>query len=255
MTTPTPLLPATVFDATPSNPIGYGLYQAAFLDPTESLRLDGGAEIRQINAGGHGTWPTGCTDPDDDAEKTPDRSAAFDEFASVIVWAADGCFLVGETDAEVAARAAQLLRIYEPIEAEEHTAAMLMDRATAPPGGGAPSVGSELEIAVGTLDEALADSGIAGVIHAARRWAAPAHRLVTETGGRLYTPGGNLWAFGGGYSALGNTLYATGPVTVRRSPVSANLGHDVRHNLRLAVSERTVNVSWELGAVYSVPVA
>lgn len=251
MTSPTRVtMPRIQYEATPANPHTGGLYSAATLTTlADPDRLDGGVEVTPVNEGGHGFWDTGCGPQDDEAAvKAGDRPAR-DSGDSTIVWAADDCSLIGNSAEEAEARAAQLLRLYEPVDVEVHTAPRLLlaagTAATAPVGDDA------FAKAVGALEATLGLTGTSGVIHASRAMAAVAAKhglLVASASGRLTTPLGNAWAFGAGYGALGTTLVATGPVTVRRSSVTANNVVNTRQNERTAIAERIVNVVWELGA-------
>lgn len=255
MTAPTRTqLPARQYDATAANPHTGGLYTAATIEPTDDERLDGGVEVTPVNeaTAGHGYWDTGCGPQDDPAASKEGERAGRVYSPSLIVWAADDCSLIANSAEEARARAAQLLRLYEPLDVEADTATRLLaaagTAATAPTATYAPA----FVLAVGAVEAALGRTGVAGVIHASRDLAAAAAHfglIVNGPGGRLTTPLGNAWAFGGGYDALGSTLVGTGPVTVRRSSVTARDTFEHRQNQRTAIAERTINVSWELATV------
>lgn len=255
MTAPTrTLMPARQYDAVAANPQTGGLYTAATIEPTEDERLDGGVEVTPVNeaSSGHGYWDTGCGPQDDpDAEKSGERAARV-YAPSLIVWAADDCSLIANSSEEARARAAQLLRLYEPLDVEAATATRLLADAGAAATAPTATFTPAFVAAVGAVEAALGRTGVPGVIHASRSLAATAAHyglIVSGPGGRMNTPLGNAWAFGGGYDALGTTLVGTGPVTVRRSSITARDAVEHRQNQRTAVAERTINVSWELTTV------
>ncbi|MET8795235.1 hypothetical protein ABZV91_02030 [Nocardia sp. NPDC004568] len=119
-----------------------------------------------------------------------------------------------QIESEVLARAVHTRELTEPLLVESAFAARMLSDA------GAPAVVPDLGSAIGVLEEFLGEQGYQGVIHAARRWAAPASRYTwTNQGGPFFsTPLAHRWAFGGGYAdVLENTLVATGPVHVWRN--------------------------------------
>lgn len=243
----TPVVPALVVDSAPANPQTGGLYTAATMNNIPApARLDFGVETVQYSVGAHGTWVTGCEQPADDAVKGGARGDN-QLSPSWAVWAADDCSLVGSSEDEAKKRASALLKIYEPVDVEKLLADALLDEAGTPQS--TATAPDPIVAALGAIEEALGETGVAGVIHARRGLASLAakHGLVIPGSvGKLLTPMGNVWAFGGGYGALGNTLVGTGPVTVHRSPEIANVGLGARRNERLAVAEREVSVAWEI---------
>lgn len=242
-------MPALQVEAAPANPYTGGLFSAASVETVpDPPRLDGGLEVTPVNFGGHGTWPTGC-DPDDEGLSKDGPREGRNFHPSLIVWAADDCGLIGNSREESEARAQQLLRLYEQVDTEEHTAPRLLAAAGTP---ATVATGDEpIVMSLGALEAALAlQTGAAGVIHADRRWAPyfAAKGQVVSVAGRLQTPLGNVWAFGAGYGALGDTLVATRPVSVRKSSISVNTVAETRRNERSSVAERYIAVSWEQGA-------
>lgn len=242
-------MPARQFDAVPANPAPGGLFTAATVENVdEPTRMEGGVEVTPVNEGGHGFWEPSCPDPDNTASSG--ERVGRTRSPSLIVWAQDDCGLLGNSKEEALARASQILRLTEVIDTEEHTAARLLVSAGTP--ATAPTGADVFATAVGNLEQALGVTGVNGIIHARRGLAAIAARyglIVQGAGGKLMTPLGNTWAFGGGYESLGDNLVATGPVTVRKGPVSTFESVAHRHNDRMAIAERLINVSWELTTV------
>ena len=231
-----------------ANPITTGtLYTAATVTELGNpARIDGGARIEQTNAGeGYGTWELECPTPADATEKRGERAAAL-EFPAFAAWAVDECSLVGTSEQEARDLAAQKLRLNEERIVSERFAETLLDHA-----GSAATADGGIVGAVAALEELLGESGIRGVIHAARRHVATAaDKGMVDRGsaGRLETPGGHAWAFGLGYRGLGSTLVATGPVTIFRTPVAVTPGIDHRQNERTALAEREILPTYELFA-------
>lgn len=246
MTAPTQTYPALELTAVPANPIATGtLYSAATLtDLADPARIDGGARIEQINCGdAQGTWPLDCPTPSDVGDKTGDRAGSL-SFPAFAVWAVDECSLVGTSEADARARAAQRLRLVEQVEVGREFAATLLDKA------GAPATAASIRVALGALEEQLGDLGVrGGVIHASRRLF-PLLNPFVERGanGRLETKLGTAWAFGPGYGSLGDTLVATGPVTIYRTPIAPSIGLGARQNDRTALAEREVLPTFECAA-------
>ena len=247
----TSLYPALERRAAPANPLAVGtLYVAATVaDLAAPSRIDGGVNIEQVNCGeSAGVWPLDCPPPDDAGElRGGDRAAAL-TFDAYGVWAADECSLVGATEQEARERAMQRLRLTE----ERVVSAAFADRLLADAGTAATAPGDGIVGAVGALEEALAEGGLPGVIHAARHhlaYAANKGLVVRVQGGRLETPGGNVWAFGTGYGELGATLVGTGPVTIFRSDVQVDVGMNHGQNERTAVAQRAVVPTYECAAI------
>lgn len=246
MTAPTQTYPALELTAAPANPVATGtLYSAATLrDLASPARIDGGARIEQINASeAHGTWPLDCPTPGDVGEKSGERAGAL-TFPAFAVWAVDECSLVGTSEDEARDRAAQTLRLTEQADVGREFAATLLDRA------GTPATAAAVEVALGSLEEALGDLGVRGVLHAPRRLYPVLEKYIERgSNGRLETKMGNLWAFGPGYVALGDTIVATGPVTIYRTPVEQTIGLSARQNERTALAEREVLPTYEIAAI------
>lgn len=241
-------MPPVEFDAPAVNPAGLGLYEAAtVINTSRPSRILAGVNVRPYNCSdAYGTWPTDpCADPDPELRKWGVRPEPGDTYEPVQPWAYDECG-PATTDQEASARAAQTLRLKEPLLVESAFATRLLADANALPGA-IPTVPT-LGEAIGFLEEALGEEGYLGYIHAARRWAAPAtaYRWDNQTGAVLKTPLRHSWVFGGGYaSVLGDTLIATGPVFVWRDEQTVQTTFDHRVNLRVAVAERTVVVGYE----------
>ncbi|WNM68771.1 major capsid pentamer protein [Gordonia phage Soos] len=250
MTAPVDLkIPPYVFEAPFANPIVGGLYAAA---TTQTLndppRLAFGLEIWPSNCGEVQRFdPTCGADNDDKAEKGDTAKAVFETTGIV---ASDECML-GRTDDESQRRASQTLRLREQPEVEDWFASVLLAKAGTPATAQGTGVAA-LVAAVGSIELALGQRGVPGVIHASASLAALAvHAQIAKpsTGGKYLSPLGHTWAFGGGYGDLGNTIVGTGPVYVIQSSVVTGIGREVRRNTRLAIAEREVAVGFECAAV------
>lgn len=238
--------PALLVDAVPGTPAPTGLYSAAtVLDLADPTRIDGGVRVIQLNCGRAAQWQPGCG-PQDDPTATKDSGprAVDAEFPTTIVYATDDCGLVASSEDEAVTRARQIMRLQEGIQVERHAAGQLLELAGTPATAPAGPVG--LKLAVGAIEQALGETGMYGVIHAPRRFAALlSDFIVPAANGVLRTKLGNYWAFGTGYEELGENIVGTGPVTVRRGPISTYSTVEHRQNERTAVAEREVNTSWE----------
>lgn len=244
-------MPLVQFDEPTFNPHTGGLFTAATVETSDAFdRAQGGIETTALNSGGHGYWDTGCGPQDDpDQVKQGVRPGRYSS-DSMIVWAADDCGLIGNSVEESKARAQQILRLYEEMDAEAATVPVLLDKAGTP--ATAPTGADAFVLAVGAIEQALGKTGVAGVIHARRGLAALAARsglVVSNSAGKLTTPLGNTWAFGAGYDELDNTLVGTGPVLVRKGPVFVQEAVAHRKNERTAIAERLINVTWALTTV------
>lgn len=232
---------AVIYRPPLANPSPGGLYQAATILPGD--RLFDGVRVISMNCGPSWIWPIHCEDPvPDPSPKGEDpRAADLDPFEGDVIGTHDNCGLA-VPEAEARQRAEQLLRLHEPVRVEQQVTPKLLAAAGAPatPTGGI--VG-----AVAALEEAVAEFGFTGVIHAAPHVAALAHaaQLVTRQGALAVSPSGHRWAFGSGYAGLGETLVLTGPVAIHQGPVIVAEGLDVQHNDRLNTAEREVVVTWE----------
>lgn len=256
MTAPNP--PAVFYEAPAANPAGLGLLEAATpgtLSTDQLRRLASGVEVRTPNCGtAFGTWDVRyCYVAPDGTVKNGDRPADAPAFEPVLTWAYDECD-PQESDEQVEARARQLHRLHDPLLVESHFAERVLADADAPTAVG------DIVAAVSALEEDLGDTGMLGVIHASRRFAAYAAQaeLIVRSGALLKTPLGHTWVFGAGYAGvLGNTLVATGPVTSFRPEAWTRFALEPSINRRLAVVERLSVVTYECfaGAVTVTPPA
>lgn len=242
MSTPV-LRPPRVVDAPAANPAAHqGLYTAAtVVDVPDPARLSFGLTVRQTNCLATGRWAPGCIDPDAAARKDGRRAADKDSLTTV-VYAAYRCRQEGITPTELTELSAQAMRLREHIEVEDFIAPRLLTDA-APVGAALP-----LARALGAVEEAIAGTGMTGVVHAPvslAAAAAAAHLLVPNATGQLTTPLGNRWAFGAGYGDLGPTLVGTGPAWVWRSTINTVAAWNMPTGEQLVVAEREVSVSWE----------
>ncbi len=232
---------AEVYTPPPANPSPGGLYSVAAL--INSSRLAQDVVVETWNCGPSWVWPISCNaEAPDPSPKGAEPRNDWDEhvFTGDVIGADDNCSaLVPEAEAQQ--RAEQLLRLQEPVKVEQQLVSRLLAMADTP----ADVTG--LVAAVGALEEAVAEFGFSGVIHAAPHLAAALQnaQLVTRSGQYLLSPSGHRWAFGSGYSDLGETLVATGPVAVHQGPIVFTHGPDYPTNQRLSVAEREVLVSWE----------
>ncbi|WP_020109607.1 hypothetical protein [Nocardia sp. 348MFTsu5.1] len=226
-----------------ASPTPSGLWRVA----TGPLRLPehawSGIAVKPVNAGGgFGTWEMDpCYAPlDPDARKDGERPAPLEPFFPLVTWGFDECD-PQETDEQVLVQARQNQRLGEPTAVEADFAARLMIDAV--------DLGSVADIvgAVSVLEAAMAGHRQVGVLHAGAQWAGAAHRDKVATGSPIArSPLGHSWAFGGGYVAgLGDTLVITGPVTIWTGPVFERTAVDPYKNVRSAVVERAVAVSYE----------
>lgn len=264
MTTPTPVLAPVYFDAPLVNPAPLGLYPATQWTeegdgPTRWL--DSGVEVRGMNypdGQASGVWGADwCTPPAlDGPRKEGERPGILDPFPAITVWAYDECDLTAPSRAEVRARAAQVFRLEEQTAVEREVAERLLIDAAATPEG--ITSAADLTLAVGQLEAAFALTNTVGLIHAGIQWLAPLTeaRLVSRTGTSWTSPAGHRWVFGGGYvEGLDDTLVATSPTFGWRNSVQVRETIDERHNLFVAIAERSLVVGYEalVGAVAITP--
>ncbi|OBF93045.1 hypothetical protein A5773_20065 [Mycobacterium sp. 852014-52450_SCH5900713] len=253
VTTYTEMLPVP-FTAPLMNPAPNGLYAATLWaeegdGPTRWL--DSGVEIRGANYSdgqASGVWDADwCTPPAlDGPRKSGDRPGILDPFAPMTIWSYDECDLTQPSRAEVRSRAAQTLRLEEQTAAEREFSARLLADAAALPGGIASA--ADLVLAVGQLEAAFGLTNTVGFIHAGTQWLAPLTeaRLVSRTGTSWTSPAGHRWVFGGGYvDGLEDTLVATSPTFGWRNSVQVREAIDERHNLFLAIAERSLVIGYE----------
>ncbi|QTI66870.1 hypothetical protein [Gordonia polyisoprenivorans] len=250
MTTPTPqTLNPVEFDAPLINPAPDGLYAAtSFLaqGATDVPRwLASGVRVRPHNYGGEeafGVWDAPwCGDPGDSI-KDGERPGLPDPFDPYTVWAFDMCDLTVPSQAEVRERAAQNLRLIEPVAVErEFAARLLVDAGTA-------EAATDIVEAVGHIEAEFAKTNTVGVIHASAGLAAHADRygLIIRNGGTLKSPMGHTWVFGGGYvEGLGHTIVGTSPTFGWRNTVEVRETIEERYNQFVVVAERSVVVGYE----------
>lgn len=235
---------AEVYAPPPANPSPGGLYSvAALTDAGDPSRLAQNVVVETWNCGTAWVWPIDCKadDPDPSPKGAEPRNDwGSHEFTGDVIGADDNCSaLVPEEEAQ--GRAKQLLRLQEPVKVEQQLTSRLLAMA------GTPTDVTGLVAAVGALEEAVAEFGFTGVIHAAPHLAAALQnaQLVTKSGQYLLSPSGHRYAFGSGYADLGETLVATGPVAVHQGPIVFNHGPNYPTNQRLSVAEREVLVTWE----------
>jgi hypothetical protein len=252
-TTETGTLAPVQFDAPLANPAPGGLYAAtSWTDEPAGgpLRwLADGVVVRPHNYGGEnafGVWAADwCASPDDLAEgdvKDGVRPTIPDSFVPVTVWAYDECDMTAPSQAEIRERAAQNLRLLEPLAVErEFAARALLD-------AGTPTSADDLVDAVARLEAAFAKTNTVGLVHASPAVAATAdrHNLIRRSGGALRTPLGHRWVLGGGYvDGLGGKLVATGPTFGWRGDVTTIETTKAQHNVHAAIAERSVVVGYE----------
>lgn len=240
----TPGLPPITITEPPGTPHAGGLYSAATIDERRDDRLAGGALLESPDDGAHGQWPAGCLPDDfDDVKGGAEDCPPLTPFPATVVWASDQRMLVGVTEEDARLAAARTLLVKEQVDAEAHTAALLVERAGTP----ATAVGTGADALVAALGAVEAALGKTGVIHAPRAIGslAASKGLLVEKSGKYHTPLGNRWAFYvGGATDLAGLLVATGPVTVTRGPVVPSLAVESRKNRRLAIAERHIVVTW-----------
>lgn len=254
-----PVLLPVRFDPPRITPLPRGLFAATTwtdADPGDPIRwLAEGVEFDLVNYGGDeafGVWGANwCAEPDDltgDDVKEGTRADGLDPFAAMTVWAFDACDLRAPSRAAVRQRAERVLALREQTAVERQFAIRLAEDA------GAPAEVADIVAAVGILDNALTDSGSAGMIHAPATLAASAadRSLLIRDGGVLRTPLGHRWVFGSGYlGELDNTLVATSSTFGWRNPAAVREVVKVEWNLAVAIAERSFVVGYEalLGAV------
>lgn len=249
----TPVLQAVIYDAPLVNPSPQGLYAATtWTETTGPPRwLAEGVQIRPWNYGGENAfgvwdadWCAGPTGSDEGDLKTGVRPDMHPEpFPAITVWAYDECDLTAPSQAEVRARAQQVLRLEEQTAVERSFAGRLLSDAAA---AGIASR-STLAEAVGYLEGQLAKTNTVGVIHAGAQWAAVGGPdVVLSSGTALRSQLGHKFVFGGGYvEGLGDVLVATSPVFGWRDAVAVRETVDAQRNTFVAVAERSVVIAYE----------
>lgn len=259
ITTETGLLPE-VFTPPLINPRGGGLFAATNWTEQDGPPrwLGAGMAFRRSvtgNFGGDsssGVWGASwCASPDElgaDDVKDGARPDDPDAFTAVTTWAFDSCDLSAPSQAEVADRARQVLRMREPVL----VAAEFASRITAD--AGTPASAGDLVAAVAEVEDALAEANVQGYIHVGPRVlpALVAGRLVFRTETGLRTASGNAVVVDGGYrETLGaDLLVATSAPLGWRTQVDVTTSEKPEHNIFVALAERSVVVGVEavLGA-------
>ena len=249
-----PLLAPVRFDSPLVAPAANGLYSAiTWTDEPGPLRfMDSGVQIRPWNyngdiSGGNtfGVWDEPwCTGPESgsDALKAGERPDMDpDPFLPLTVWAYDQCDLTRPSQAEVLARAQQILRLNEQTAVETSFGTRMLDDADT-----IASAGTLAE-AVAYLEGELAKANIVGQIHAAADLASlMGTDLIISSGAGKRSMLGHAYVFGGGYiTSLGTTLVATSTTYGWRDAVAVRSTVDQQNNVFAAVAERTVVVGYE----------
>lgn len=243
----------------------YGLFSAATVLEDMEPRAFNGVEYTTLFDPGLNLYPlSDCepgqppTNPPKDGQRSWGTATA-DPFA---VYAAETCWPGGDTPTQARDRLRERL-----LRGERHTVEAAVDSGHA---GATPYLrhpdtvlaapdALPLELAVGVLEQHLAQAGTSGVIHAPR-WSAPLmHALgVKPEGPRMRTLLGTPVAFGSGYSGAPPAdmdddghlwLYATGPLTIRRSTIIEPATWDTgafnpRTNSPFLLAERVYVVDW-----------
>lgn len=249
MTTPVPqTLNPIELDAPLVNQSPNGLYTVTtFLSQASEVPrwLASGVRVRPHNYGGEdafGVWDAPwCGDPGDSI-KDGDRPGLPDPFDPYTVWAYDMCDLTLPSQAEVRERAAQNLRLIEPVAIErEFAARLLVDAGTA-------ASATDLVAAVGHIEAQFAKINTTCIIHASASLAAHADRygLIIRNGGQLKSPMGHTWVFCGGYvDGLGDTIVGTSPTFGWRNNAEIRETIEKRYNQFVSIAERSVVIGYE----------
>lgn len=253
VTTHSEMLPVR-FDAPLQNPAPGGLYpHVSWIEvgDDEAARHLTGVEVRPAgNFPGDqvGAWDVPWCDVPalDGPRKDGERADALDPFEPVTLWAFDSCDLTAPSRREVEQRAAQALRVREPVVVARHLAArLLLDAADLGP---TPAV-ADVVAALSVIEGDLAEANVLGYVHASPEWlpVLASAQLLTRSGTRWTTPGGHALIFDGGYRAgLGDTLVATSaPLFGWRDAPQVRTAIDERHNVFAAVAERTAVIGYE----------
>lgn len=103
--------------------------------------------------------------------------------------------------------------------------------------------------ALAHIEAEFAEANVLGYVHASPAWLPVfvAAQLITRSGAKWTTPGGHALVFDGGYRAgLAGTIVATSaPLFGWRDVPQVRTALDERHNLYVAVAERSVLVGYE----------
>lgn len=237
-----------IFDTPLVAPLSIGLYPATRWSEVKgpSRFLLAGVHFNTHSYGGEdafGVWGAGwCGDPGSD-RKGGNRPGWLDPFDPITVWAYDQCDLSAPSRAEVQARAAQNMRLLEPVAVEREFASRLLADA------GTPASADDLVTAIARLESELAKSNTAGLIHASPSWRSFAARdnLLIQSNGIPRTPGGHIWVFGGGYvDGLDSTLVASSPTYGWRDQTQLRETFDSDElNTYAVIAERNVLIGYE----------
>lgn len=254
----TPVLLPVQFEPPLINPSPNGLFAATdWQVPADVGTSTEGDAVRHLNGvtfrpqgnyggeGQFGIWPNdscvGAEPVPGDLRKEglrPDDEATFDP---MVVWAYDECDLTRPSQAEVRARAAQILRLEEQTAFERFFATRLLADA-----GVVDQTATSLKLAVGYLEGALALTNTLGYLHIGAQWVSQEIGLFVKSGTTLKSPLGHTWVIGGGYvDGLENTIVATSPTYGWRDEPTVRTVVDAPTNTFAAVAERTVLVGYE----------
>lgn len=247
----TGVLAPVVFDAPLVNPAAGGLFAATVWQTDDGpLRwLPSGVGIRPYNYGGEDAfgvwtapWDAALSDLTEVDVKTGERPEIPELFLPMTVYGYDQIRLDVEDETEAQVRAAQNLRLLEPVAVEGQFAERMLDDAST------PTASDDLIEALGVLESAFAVTNTTGFVHASPKWLprACASLLAVRSGVGLKTPGGHTWVFGGGYvEGLGDTLVATSQPFGWRGPVAVRGAVKPEWNRFAVIAERSLVVGYE----------
>jgi len=245
------LLPTRV-DAPASNPAPGGLFAAVDWQPVDGpSRFLAGVALRGINFPGDqvGVWNVAwCAVPDlDGPRKEGDRGGVLDPFEAVTAWAFDSCDAREPSRREVEQRAAQALKLREPVVvAREFAARLMLDADDLP---GTIATATNVVAALSVIEGAFSEVNVLGYVHLSPSWlpVLASAQLITRSGTRWVTPGGHALVFDGGYVAgLGDTMVATSaPLLGWRDEPKVRPVLDEQRNLYVAVAERSSLIAYE----------
>lgn len=242
----TPTRPAPLYHVAPAiNPSPNGLYAATDWVPRQDDRHLNGVEVRGPNYGGDsafGVWEPAyyCSAPVPGQIKEGTRPDILDPFDPITVWSYDECDATAQSQAEIKARVAQILRLEEQVAVEFEMSNRLLTDA------GTPATRPSLKKAVGYLEGVLAKTSTIGYIHVSAELVAEEPGLFIKSGTQRLSPSGHIWVIGGGYvDGLGDTLVATSqPFGWRDEPtVRPTFSHS--DGVYAAIAERTVTIGYE----------
>ena len=258
MTAPTPpVLAPFHFTAPPVNPTAFGLYAVTDWEPEDASRFLHGVEVRgnsYPNGQSAGVWNAPwCGDPAPGQLKQGTRQDILDAFEPMTLWAADECDLTEPSRAEVEINAAQILRLEEQVMAEREFAERLkLDAADL----GAAQTATDIKLAVGYLEGAMALTNTIGYFHIGAQWVAQDTDLFKKSGTTWTSPLGHIWVIGGGYvEGLDDMIVATSKPYGWRDAPTTRTAIDERNNIYTGIAERSVTIGYEaaIAAVTIVP--